>query len=475
MLMNSSQIIMLGTPRIKHSGFLCAGRGDRVKKMQGPRFYLALWLSKAAAGIIGLVAKGRGTNLPGVVALKIDPGFLSHLRGIDPEKTVFITGTNGKSSVTNLLTRTLTDAGYRVVSNLDGANMTPGVAVPLLRNATLGGRVRCDYIIMETDERYVEHIRKQLPAKNLCITNIQKDQVQRNGEPGFIRNKISRAIHPDMTLFLNNDDPNSLCLSGAKRIVPYGVAPHSRSFHREDNFFSVSMPCPKCRGGLKFEAYNLDNVGVFHCPVCGFSNEAPQKYQIRDISFEEGTFCLDGTSYAFRNNTPEFLYSYALASAVAGEFGISPESIQKTFSTFESARCRNDQVMLGKHPLKFFRIKQENSETLQSVVNAIASDPEEKTLLFGFDEYVDFYPPYLNTCYMFDCDFRSLRNSGVSRWVCTSKALGHIGALRFLYDGYAPEKMTILPDSSEQTLLGLMDEAALDNAYLVEEIPYFSR
>ena len=436
---------------------------------------MALWLSKVAAGVIGLVAKGRGTNLPGVVALKIDPGFLSHLRGIDPEKTVFITGTNGKSSVTNLLTRTLTDAGYRVVSNLDGANMTPGVAVPLLRNATLTGRVRCDYIIMETDERYVERIRKQLPAKNLCITNIQKDQVQRNGEPGFIRDKISRAIHPDMTLFLNHDDPNSLCLSGAKRIVPYGVAPHSRSFHREDSFFSVSMPCPRCRGGLKFEAYNLDNVGIFRCPVCGLSNDASAEYRVSDVSFEEGTFRLGDRTFSFRCKTPEFLYSYALTAAVAGEFGIDQTSVAETFRTFDSARCRNDQVSLGTHPLKFFRIKQENSETLQSVVNAIAADPEEKTLLFGFDEYVDFYPPYLNTCYMFDCDFRGLKSSGVSHLVCTSRALGHIGALRFLYDGYDPEKMTVLPDSNEETLSRVMDQHGLENAYLIEEIPYFNR
>ena len=120
-------------------------------------------------------------------------------------------------------------------------------------------------------------------------------------------------------------------------------------------------------------------------------------------------------------------------------------------------------------------MKQENSETLQSAVNLLSSDKSPKTLIFGLDEYIDFYPPYINGCYMFDCSFHKLRESGVERCICTSPALGRCGALRFLYDGFSPNCIQVLPDSEERTLASALDEWDSDNIYLIEEIPFWKR
>lgn len=445
--------------------------------MRGPGFFLALWLSKAIARGIDLVAKGRGTNLPGVVALKIDPNFLSHFRGIDPEKTIFITGTNGKSTTTNLLNRVLTQAGYKVISNLDGANMTPGVAVPLLKSGSLTGRVNCDFLVMETDERYVARIRKQIPAKYLGITNIQKDQVQRNGEPSFIYNKILESIHPDMTIFVSGDEPNTLSLTKAspEHTVSYGVASHAHSFQKEDDFFAVSMPCPKCHSGLQFKEYNLDNVGLFHCPVCGFQTIQEPDYQARDISFEDETFRIGQHIYPFHCNTSEFLYSYILACSVALTLGVEASAIAGALDKFKGLSSRRSDHKLGDHTLKFYKIKQENSETLQSTANTISLDKSKKALIFGLDEYIDFYPPYINGCYMFDCSLRALQRSNVEQCICTSPALGHCGALRLMYDGFPQDSISILPDSTGKTLSQALQNISTDNIYLIEELPFFRR
>lgn len=438
---------------------------------------MALWLSKAVAKAIDLVAKGRGTNLPGVVALKLDPHFLSHIRGISPEKTVFITGTNGKSTTTNLLNHILTEAGYRVISNLDGANMSPGVAVPLLRSSSLFGTVHCDYVVMETDERYVARIRQQIPARYLGITNIQKDQVQRNGEPSFIAEKIRNAITHDMVVFINGDDPNARSLAGAdaERVMFYGVDAHAHSFLKEDDFFSVSMPCPRCHSGLTFHWYNLDNIGSFHCPACGYHNQTPSDYQATKISFDNKTFQIGGDTYPFHCNTSEFLYSYVLSTALALSLGVPAKNVALALNHFHGLSSRRSDHKLGQCTLKFYKIKQENSETLQSTVNTISLDKNPKTLIFGLDEYIDFYPPYINGCYMFDCTLQALRKSGVTYCICTSPALGRCAALRLMYDGFPQESITILPDSAEKTLAHALEQIPNENIYLIEEIPYFRR
>lgn len=441
------------------------------------RFFCALILSKIAACFIDLFARGRGTNLPGALALKLDPQFIRHVKGLDPEKTIFITGTNGKSTSTLLLHHILTESGYKVVSNLSGANMTPGVAVPLLRSANLRGVVKTDYVLMETDERYVAAIRKQLPAKYLCVTNIQKDQVQRNGEPSFILGKVRQAVTPEMTLFVNRDDPNacSLGTSGVKKVVRFGVSKHAYSFREVDDFFAVSMPCPVCHNPVRFSTRNLSDMGPFECPVCGLGKEDPDDYVAKEISFAEKHFEIRGREYPFHYNMPAFLYSYTLATAVARELGISEESIYAAFDKFRNENDRVRTRRIGAKTVKYQKMKQENSETLQNIVEAIAADPAEKVFLFGCDEYIDFYPPYVNTCFLFDCDFRRLNESGVARWVCTSAAMGHTVATRFLYDGFSRDKLSVLPDSLEPTLKYDLTQTDCENIYLVEEIPFWKR
>lgn len=444
--------------------------------MRGPRFYLALWASKAAACVIDLVAKGRGTNFPGVLALKIDPQFIRHIAGADPEKTIFLTGTNGKSTTTQILHRILSASGHRVISNLGGANMTAGVAVPLLKACSLTGKLRCDYIVMETDERYVSRIREQLPAKYLSIANIQKDQVQRNGEPSFIREKLRRTIRSDMTVFLNRDDPNALSLldAGAAKVLRYGVAAHDRSYTKEDEFFAVTMPCPHCHSGIRFDSYNIDNVGAFRCPVCGFHNDDAPEYLTTHVSFEDKTFTLNGNTYSFHKNLPEFLYCYTQAVAIALELGIPAEQITRALAEYQADTTPWVSRRIGSREIRYLRMKQENPETLQAAVNFLRRDPSPKTIILGQDEYIDFYPPYINGCYLFDCTFRHLAEC-TQRCICTAPALGRSGVLRLLYDGFAPESLGVLPDSLEQTLSGESENEDAGNIYLIEEIPFWKR
>lgn len=441
------------------------------------RFFLALYIAKFISLMLHLFAKNRGTILPGMIALKIDPKFLSHVRGIDSSRVVFVTGTNGKSTTTNLINHVFTHAGLRVSSNLKGANMLTGVSTALLGDISMSGRLKTDAIVMETDERYVHIIRQQLPAKYVCITNVQKDQAQRNGEPSFILNKLKAFVDEDVTLFVNKNEPNSYSLKDmAGRFISYGVEKNSRSYNKEDDFFAVSQPCPCCHNPLSFRTYNIENIGPFYCPSCGFGGEKHTDYLVEKVDFEGKRFVVNGFGYDLNFNTEYFLYCYVLAIGVATEFGLSNTEIADALADFKNIRGRLETKKIAGKTLHYIKMKQENSETTQSSLNLIARDKQKKIFMIGYDEYLDFFPPLVISFYPFDYDPRGILRSGVEKWICMSTAMGRAVALRFLYDGFDEKDMIVLPDSNEETIAKtLVKIPGKDPVYLVEEIPYWKK
>ena len=436
-----------------------------MKKM---RFFAALYISKLMAWGIDIVAKGRGTNLPGEIALKISPDFISLIGNVDPVKTIFVTGTNGKSTTTNLIAHVFDKAGIKLAVNLAGANLIAGAAATLMKNTGLNGRLKTDAILLETDERFLPVIYEKLPARHICITNVQKDQVQRNGEPDIIRKKIASVIDDDVTVYVNGNEPNAKSLGRlAGKCITYGVDANTASFDKKDDFFAVTMPCPVCHSSIEFEAYNIDNVGPFICRECGFEGKSEADYQARDVDFDNRSFTCGGKRYDFKYNTPFFLYCYIAALAVAGEFGIDHDVIGEAFRDFVNIGGRMENVQAGGKTIRYIRMKQENPETVQSALNVIAEDKTEKLFVLGLDELTDFEPHYTNTFYSYDCDFRKLINSGISHCICFSGTVAYDAALRLVYDGLEPERITVLPTNDDAAIVGEMQKHACENVYMV--------
>lgn len=174
-------------------------------------FIFALWASKIVLLLCKLFKK-QGSMISGKVATNIQKDFVKYFTNIDYSKTIFVTGTNGKSTTTNLIAHTIKSAGKKIATNTEGANMMSGIATTLIKNCNLFGKFNKEFLILEIDERSLRAIHKVLPAINLCISNLQKDQVQRNGDPDFIYRMFADTITKDMTLFVNNEEPRSLSL-----------------------------------------------------------------------------------------------------------------------------------------------------------------------------------------------------------------------------------------------------------------------
>ena len=439
-------------------------------------------IGKLGSTAIRLIDKNRGTNWAGEKAMAFDHELLSHFSGIDPDKVLFITGTNGKSTVNNLINHILKYHGYKVVSNVEGANLITGVATALVKKSSLSGVVNADFYIFETDERYLYQIREQLPCNNLLITNLQKDQVQRNGDPDFIYRKISRVVDKfGMRLFLNGDEPRSCSMADrAPAAVFYGCSRHSQAFRKDDTF--VTLPCPKCHSRIRIDYFNNDGMGGFCCERCGYTNnngtagseEREADYKVTDVDFENKSLHINGTEFPMPYDLPYMLYNYAAAAAVCKELaGISEEESAEALKSFKLLGGRIDSIEYkGKH-INYMRFKQENPETLQNFINMIARDKEEKVVVIGFGTINDFEPHYINSFYAFDCDYSGLIESNVKQYIFVTDTIAYDAANSFIYGGVDPAKVKVLPTSDEREILQEILLCGCDNVYLTIELHRF--
>ncbi|MDD6328421.1 MAG: MurT ligase domain-containing protein [Eubacteriales bacterium] len=435
--------------------------------MKKLKFLFGLWVGKVIVVLTKLFAKERGTNVPGVWAMKFSKDFLSHFTNINYDKVIFITGTNGKSTTNNMIVHCLQSAGKTVATNLEGANLITGVATAMIKNATLFGRMKTEYMIFETDERFLQHIYKQLPAKNICVTNIQKDQVQRNGEPDYIYKKIQKVITKDTRLFLNNQEPRSKSLERfAGQVVYYGMD-RTKYSYTKDGRYDVTMPCPCCDGRIAFAYHNVENVGQFKCEACGFASEDSVTYLAKDIDFEKQTFMCEGKIYHVQYTQPFFIYNYILCIALCKKYGITDEQIDKAFGTFKNIGGRFELLRYKDKEIKYVRIKQENPETLQTALNYISMDRTNKVFVMGLAELTDFDPYYTNTFYAFDCDFKDMEASNVDHYICFSEAVAYDSANRLIYEGIPSDKITILPTQDAETIMKEIEKHETNNVYLI--------
>ncbi len=255
------------------------------------RFFIAIIVGKVSAFLLEKIFK-RGTNTPGIIMLKICPDALG--RFLMPETTICVTGTNGKTGTSNLLTHIIRKSGKTVVNNSKGSNMATGLVSALVTQCTLGGRVTADVAVLEVDERSSQFIYTKFVPDYILCTNLFRDSIMRNGHSGFIFDKINDYLNEKTTLVLNGNDGISGLLGEDKcKRVFYSVNETERSTSFCEDTVCDLIACPKCSHKLKFDYYHYNHLGAPKCDFCGFSMPE-SNYFASDIDFENGTFVFNG-------------------------------------------------------------------------------------------------------------------------------------------------------------------------------------
>ena len=142
---------------------------------------IAIILAKSAYSTGRILGKS-GTALPGLLAEKVDGNLMSKLvKGNFPDGIVVVTGTNGKTTTSKMISDMLNGSGVVHIRNTAGSNMRRGIISTLVQNSNLRGRNKARMAVLEVDEAYVPSVCSAIKPKYVVVTNLFRDQLDRYG------------------------------------------------------------------------------------------------------------------------------------------------------------------------------------------------------------------------------------------------------------------------------------------------------
>lgn len=382
---------------------------------------------------------GRGGSLPGSIALKLDKDFIKRFKM--PEIVILVTGTNGKTTTSNLIAESLRASGLKVINNHRGDNLNVGIATLLATNADANYVIHADAVVIEVDELTLYRQFDHLHPSHLVVTNFFRDQLDRAGEMETIIRKIM-AVTKNFTgtLILNGDDPNVLRLKDnaekAKTLL-FSVGKNEESL-LETNEASEGKFCPRCGNRLHYDYYQYSHIGRFNCPKDHYGEIAPDIF-VEKVDKEKGTFIVNNTEFHSFINALYAIYNCASVLCVMKSLNLDLSNADKVFRTYSLKEGRNEEFNLNK-PCIINLIK--NPTGANEVMKEINSHEEDKMIcIFLNDNDQDGH----DISWIWDAHFERLNQKNIREIVC-SGLRAYDMALRLKYEGLE-DKIKVIEDS----------------------------
>ena len=401
---------------------------------------ITIFLCKALSLVGRLI--GKGSSLPGKIALKLCPNILSRLTL--PKQIIAVTGSNGKTSTVEMIARVLTENGKQVVWNKEGSNQIEGVTTLLLNHASLSGKVKGDIILLESDERFARLTFKHIKPTVFIITNLYRDQLTRNGHPYRIYDylKIAVDLIPDAKLVLNGDDPIVRKFGLDRKDVAYfGMDENALSTRQSDALFNDCYYCPVCKEALTYDYFHYTHLGGYRCDSCGYS-KPETAWTVSAMDLENEQIVINGNPIALEFASKYNVYNLCAAYAAADLAGIPDEKIAAVLSDFIMKNGRVVRFEAGENQGLLITSKHENSTSYNQSLSYICAQKEKFDLVIIVDAISRKYYT-AETSWLWDISFEMLKDSAVEKIYLTGKYAYDLG-LRFQLAGI--ENAIVEPD-----------------------------
>lgn len=409
------------------------------------KFTKALKLSYSISKTLKLF-NFEATSFPGKIVQKFYPKFLSECNNYINHPKFAVTGTNGKTTTSGILTEILKQKGLNVINNKLGANMPNGVVTALSsglysKMKTGVGEFVIDSVVLECDEAYFSTISNKFVFDYLLITNLFRDQLDRYGEMDIARKKIIKGIelNPDIKIILNGDDP-SLCEITEKlkynddKFIYYGMTSVEYiDYEKTSKSPSETLYCPICNEPVLYKKRYYAQLGDWYC-ACGNKRKAPDvsartlvypDKSVLDVKYKD-------KNYIFKTNLTGLYNAYNVLGAISAALvsGYTDEkAIEAALSEYTPVFGRHQKVKLnngGTMTIHLIKNPVGASEVLRGLKNLKNS----RMVISINDNYAD----GRDVSWLWDADFEALKD--FSNVIYTTGTRSFDIALRLKHAGF---------------------------------------
>jgi UDP-N-acetylmuramyl tripeptide synthase len=345
------------------------------------RARLAATVGGAAGRASRLAGRGDGSVIGGVIGLRLQPDLLTLLA--QGRQVVLVTGTNGKTTTTRLISAALSTLGQPIATNAFGANMEAGMVSALAKapDATIA--------VLETDEKYIPSMLQKTRARVVVLLNLSRDQMDRAAEIWMLARRWREALAaaPDCRVIANADDPLVAWAAGEARQVTWVAA--GQRWHDD------SWCCPQCGSHLHRDGDD------WHCNECSY-RRPPVRWvllddQVIDPAGRARRLDLVLPGRANRSNA-------VMALAVAEVFGVSVAQALPAVAQVKSVAGRYTQV--NRHGCELRLLLAKNPAGWLEALDVLGPGP----VLLAVNAQV---PDGRDTSWLWDVDYRRLRGRTV--------------------------------------------------------------
>lgn len=407
---------------------------------------IAIYSAKLAKVASKLSGKG-GTALPGLLADRIDPNLLHKLvDGNFSKGIIVVTGTNGKTTVSMMISDILKQNQISHIRNSAGSNMKRGIISTLLDNCDNNGVCTTDMAVFEVDEAYVPVICPIIRPDMIVVTNLFRDQLDRYGELDKIASSFRQVFKDlDTNIILNADDPLVASLSTGKKTTFFGISHYIgeqiENDHTSDSIFDIESG-----EELQYSQRYFGHIGIYRSNNGSFVRPKPQVEVVKMNRLTKEFSNIDVKTTTQTKNMKIKLplpgiyniYNAIAAISVADNMKLPSNNTVESLVSTLAAFGRAENITYHKKSFKLLLIKNPTGFN-QIIQTFLKPKPQTTTILFAINDKI---ADGRDISWLWDVAIEDI--SGYSGHIVCSGTRAYDMALRLKYAGLT--NYTIEPD-----------------------------